>query len=274
LYDRLFTIADPDSAPDFKSVLNPESLIVVHDAFVERSIQNDPPGTRYQFERVGYFTTDMEESTAGRLIFNRTVTLRDSFVKKNVDEGRPIREKPAPKRQTAPTPDRLTALTPKGEQYVKQHGLDRADAALLTRDADTAEYFEDAIDDAANVKQIAKWIINLGTAIRPKDLVSLVALVEDGTISSTGAKEVYAEIAKSGGDPADVVERLGLRQISDSSAIQPIVDEIVANHADKANAYRSGRTGMLGFFVGQVMSKTGGRANPELVKQLVEKSLA
>src|SRR5207253_7428374 len=118
-YDRRFTIADPDSASDFKSVLNPESLVVVPDAFVERSIQNDAPGTRYQFERVGYFTTDTEDSTAGHLVFNRTVTLRDSFIKKNVDEGRPVRQKNEVKPQTAQSPDRLTALSPRGERYVK-----------------------------------------------------------------------------------------------------------------------------------------------------------
>jgi glutaminyl-tRNA synthetase len=84
LYDRLFTVPDPDSVPegqDFTSVLNPASLVVVKGAKVEPSAGNDPPGTRYQFERTGYFMSDPEDSKPGALVFNRTVTLRDSWAK-------------------------------------------------------------------------------------------------------------------------------------------------------------------------------------------------
>jgi Asp-tRNA(Asn)/Glu-tRNA(Gln) amidotransferase B subunit len=77
-----------------------------------------------------------------------------------------------------------------------------------------------------------------------------------------------------GGDPRSIVEARGLAQISDAGAITPIVEEIVRANPDKADAYRGGRTGLLGFFVGQVMSRTGGRANPELVRNLVEQQLA
>ena len=81
-------------------------------------------------------------------------------------------------------------------------------------------------------------------------------------------------MVESGGEPKDVVEKLGLGQISDAGAIAPIVEEIVAANPEKVAAYRGGRAGLLGFFVGQVMSRTGGRANPEMVKTLVEKQLA
>jgi glutaminyl-tRNA synthetase len=81
LYDRLFTIPDPDDVEDFLSVVNPESLTVVHGARIEPSVAKDPVGTRYQFERTAYFISDPVDSTGEKLVFNRTVTLRDSWAK-------------------------------------------------------------------------------------------------------------------------------------------------------------------------------------------------
>ena len=84
LYDRLFTVAEPDATGeegDFTSLLNPDSLIVAGDARVEPSVLSDPPGSRYQFERIGYFVHDASDSTRERPVFNRTVTLRDSWAK-------------------------------------------------------------------------------------------------------------------------------------------------------------------------------------------------
>ena len=81
LYDKLFTIPDPDDVEDFMSVLNPESLTIVPNARIEPSVANDPLGTRYQFERTGYFISDPIDSNTDRLVFNRTVTLRDTWAK-------------------------------------------------------------------------------------------------------------------------------------------------------------------------------------------------
>ena len=81
LYDRLFSVPDPDATDDFMSVLNPESLVIVKGAKIEPSVANDAPGTRYQFERTGYFMSDPIDSKPGGLVFNRTVGLRDSWAK-------------------------------------------------------------------------------------------------------------------------------------------------------------------------------------------------
>jgi glutaminyl-tRNA synthetase len=105
------------------------------------------------------------------------------------------------------------------------------------------------------------------------ELGGLVAMVEDGTITGNAARSVLAEMAESGGDPAAIVERKGLRQISDPEALRPIVSAVIAEFPDRVSAYHGGRTGLLGFFVGQAMSRSGGRANPELVKQLVTEAL-
>jgi glutaminyl-tRNA synthetase len=84
LYDRLFSVPDPDNVPegeDFTANLNPESLVVLRDSLVEPSVRDDPPGTRYQFERQGYFVSDSVDSQPGAVVFNRTVTLRDTWAK-------------------------------------------------------------------------------------------------------------------------------------------------------------------------------------------------
>nr|NIP81968.1 glutamine--tRNA ligase [Gemmatimonadota bacterium]NIQ57570.1 glutamine--tRNA ligase [Gemmatimonadota bacterium]NIU77736.1 glutamine--tRNA ligase [Gammaproteobacteria bacterium]NIX46883.1 glutamine--tRNA ligase [Gemmatimonadota bacterium]NIY11236.1 glutamine--tRNA ligase [Gemmatimonadota bacterium] len=97
----------------------------------------------------------------------------------------------------------------------------------------------------------------------------LVALLEDGTLSSRAGREVLAEMADTGASAGEVVDRKGLRQISDASALEPVVDRVIAAHPDEAADYRAGRTALLGFFMGQVMRETGGKANPELAKELL-----
>jgi Asp-tRNA(Asn)/Glu-tRNA(Gln) amidotransferase B subunit len=106
------------------------------------------------------------------------------------------------------------------------------------------------------------------------DLRRLIQLVEQGTISSSAGKTVLAELTAKGGDPLEIVERLGLRQISDPAELEPVVTAVVAANPDNADAYRAGKSGLLGFFMGQVMGRTGGRANPELAKELLQRTLA
>lgn len=288
LYDRLFRAADPDEGDDFKKNLNADSLVVIANALVEPSLRNDPPGTRYQFERIGFFCTDVVDSTADRLVFNRTVTLRDSWGRisgaQKVDEGRPDRKKPKPV-VVEQGPAKARDLNETARRYVAQHALDEIEADVLSRDPVTARFFETAIANGARPGAIAKWIINelprelKGRALSalpftPGQFAALVELVESGVISGATGKEVLAVLAQEGGAPAEIVERKGLRQISDANELNTIVREIVAAHADKANAYRNGKTGLLGFFVGQVMSRTTGRANPEMVKEIIEKQLS
>ena len=288
LYDRLFTAPDPDEGEDWKANLNPDSLVVMKQALVEPSIRNDPPGSRYQFERVGFFCTDEVDSSADHLVFNRTVTLRDTWAKvsgaQKVDEGRPQRKQPA---TTSParTPAKPRELNETGRRYVSQYALDEIEADVLSRDATTARFFETAVATGANAQSVAKWLVNElpreldgrtvdGLPFTPAQFAALITLVDDGEISSTTAKEVLGIMARDGGAPAQIVAARGLEQISDPAQLTPLVRELVGANADKAKAYRGGKTGLLGFFVGQVMSRTGGRANPELVKNIVEEQLA
>ncbi len=301
LYDRLFTIPDPDGGEgDFKDHLNPASLVVASGALVEPSVGADPPGSRYQFERVGYFCSDSVESKPGALVFNRTVTLRDTWGKarqaapapKRETEGRKKREAAAasaeaPKpRSKTPAPDghRSPELIARCRRYRDSLGLPQEEAEALTRELAIANLFEAALGRGAQPPTVASWVLhelprevgNLPLENLPfggRELGELAGLVEDGTLSTGAARQVLREMVEKGGRPGELVDALGLRQVSDPGALAPVIDEVIAANAAKADEYRGGKTGLLGFFIGQVRQKTGGRANPELVKSLLTERL-
>lgn len=295
LYDRLFTIPDPEAGEeDFKAYLNPESLVTVPDARIEPGVRDDPPGSRYQFERLGYFCSDPVDSRPERLVFNRTATLRDSWARPahggKAGESAPA---PAPKREPRPEPQSATPapeaprtpeLQERRARYAAELEIPAEEAEILTRDLSTADLFEAALGSGAAPRAVANWTIHelpreIGGRTRAnlpfggRELGALVALVEDGTLSSSAGREVLAELAERGGNPAGIVERRGLRQVSDPAALRPVVEEVVAANAPKVEEYRGGKTGLLGFFVGQAMRRAGGRANPEVVRELLQQRL-
>jgi glutaminyl-tRNA synthetase len=309
LYDRLFRVPDPDAeAADagepFTAFLNPDSLVKV-EARIEPAVAGDEPGSRYQFERLGYFMSDVEDTAGERLVFNRIVTLRDTWAKRakaagaggaevgatgascaesdearspelTAEEHRRLRE--------AAAPERSAELESRRRRFEEELGVDPEDAELLTRERATADFFEAALGGGGSPQRVASWVVNeLPREIGDRPLANLsfggqafgelVALLEDGTLSSSTAREVLAEMVGSGASPAEVVDRKGLRQISDAAALEPIIDRILEAHPDKAEAYRGGREALLGFFMGQVMRETGGKANPELAKAELRRRL-
>ncbi|HET7232724.1 MAG TPA: glutamine--tRNA ligase/YqeY domain fusion protein [Longimicrobium sp.] len=299
LYDRLFTVADPDAQEgDFKEYLNPGSLVVINDAVIEPSVRGDAPGSRYQFERIGYFCSDLVESTAEALVFNRTVTLRDTWAKtaekapaqtkKPKQEKGPKAEpsadaKPRTKAPAYDTP-RSPELEAHRERFAAQHDLPDEELDGVTRELTVALMFDDAVKAGATAKAAANWLIHelpreIGSRTIDNlpfsggELGELAVLVEDGTLSTSAARQVLGAMVNEGGHPREIVERLGLRQVSDEALVAPAVDEVIAANAAKAAEYRGGKTGLLGFFVGQVMRSTGGKANPELVNRLVRERL-
>ena len=296
LYDRLFSVADPEAGDgDFKEHLNPESLVVVQGARIEPGVRDDAPGSRYQFERTGYFCSDLVDSSPEHLVFNRTVTLRDTWGKTAQPASAPAEKKAAPRKpagdakpkertaapQVARTPEMETARA----RYESELGLAPVEADLLTRDPGFAELFEGTVGLGAAPKAVANWIVNVlllelkerginEIAFGPAQLAEVVRMVEDGTISTAAGRTVVAELTRDGGDPAAIVERRGLRQVSDESALLPAVEQVIAANAGKVAEYRGGKTGLIGFFVGQVMRATGGTANAERVRELLERRLA
>jgi glutaminyl-tRNA synthetase len=300
LYDRLFTSPEPESGEDgdVTRFLNPESLVVRDGARIEPSVANDPAGSHYQFERLGYFVSDAVDSKPGALVYNRTVTLRDTWKRiaagESADvEGRPKRERPAPDRTAAPPPRERTRDPREESKYrslLEVYGLGDDEASILARDDATAAFFEAAFrewagpDRATAGRPLANWIINelpreLGgrpldaLPFGPRELAGLVELTAAGSLNSSAAREVLAEMARAGGEPAALMDRLGLSQISDEAALGPVVDAVLEAHASRVADYRKGRTGLIGFFMGQVMARSGGRANPGIAKRLLLEKL-
>ena len=109
--------------------------------------------------------------------------------------------------------------------------------------------------------------------LRPEGLAELIGLIERGTISGKIAKDLLPELLAAGGSPQALVEAKGLTQISDSAQLNAIIDELLSAHPEELTQYRSGKTKLQGFFVGQLMKKTGGRADPKLANQLLVQKL-
>ncbi len=170
----------------------------------------------------------------------------------------------------------------KRHRYAEQLGLSVYDARVLTDERPMAEYFEAAVAAGADPKGAANWItgdiaahVNANRLdynalpLRPQQLAELVQLIEGGTISGKIAKEILPELLEQGGSPAAIVEERGLGMISDPAALTAIVAELLAAHPQEVEAYRGGKTKLQGFFVGQLMQRTGGKADPKLANQIL-----
>ena len=297
LYDRLFSVPDPQGEPDrdYRELLNPKSLETVKGR-VEPSLGAARPGDRFQFERLGYFCVD-PDATEDALVFNRIVTLRDSWLKivQRGDGSAPTRSRrtqaapksagQVPAERKSPAQAEMTAAQhSRMEHYRDRLGLATGDASLLASDDSLAGFFEEAVRAHDNAKSVANWIINelrphlkdrplKSLPLAPAALAELVALIDGQAISGNAAKQVFAEMMQEGGRPTEIVERLGLRQVADAGQLDPVVDAVIAANPDNVALYRQGKTNLLGFFVGQVMKSTNGKANPRLVNELLRAKL-
>ncbi len=172
------------------------------------------------------------------------------------------------------------------ERFAARLGLSDYDADVLTAERDVADYFEAAVAAGADPKKAANWVQTelmrelhqSGTApaacgFTPDKLAALIKLIDDGVISGKIAKQIFPELFAGGLDPAVYVKDKGLAQISDTSALEAAVDAVIAANPAEAEAYRGGKTKLMGFFVGQIMKATKGQANPGLVNELLRKKL-
>ena len=171
-------------------------------------------------------------------------------------------------------------------RFVEQFGLRPYDADVLTQNCAVAEYFERAAAACGDPRQAANWIMgDVAAALKADDreiadspvsaesLGELIRLITDGTISGKIAKEVFAKMYATGDAAATIVEREGLKQISDSGALAAIVDQVVAANPKQVEQYRSGKTTVIGFLVGQVMKASRGQANPQAANDLLREKL-
>jgi len=300
LYDRLFTSPRPeDGGGDFLHQLDPRSLEIVRGARLEASLAGAAIGSRWQLERVGYFAVD-DDARPGALVLNRIVTLRDSYADKKAEapaepapergerkdnanakaKTRPRSKSPAEYRAEARARDPELAAA-----HARASALVSADSAdLLTGDLATARLFL-AVAERARPETAAKWIINelpraLGDApggpggatieqIAAAELGALLAAVDDGSLPISSAKAMLTALVRTGKPFAELRAAAAAAPVADLGAA---IDAVIAANPDKAAQYKAGKTGLLGFFVGQVMKSTPG-ADAAAVNQVLRERL-
>ncbi|TVP51645.1 MAG: glutamine--tRNA ligase/YqeY domain fusion protein, partial [Gemmatimonadales bacterium] len=327
LYDRLFRVPDPDQAaaaaaaaageaggeagsepgdagadggaPDFRRFLHAESLETVVDALIEPWATQADPDTRFQFERLGYFWRDPEDGRGERPVFNRIVTLRDSWARVSAETSGTASPAASPAGDAASRigpaghpPELPPEVKARARALGKEFGIGEVDAGILARDPRDEAFYRAAVaawdgpvDTDAGAGALANWFIHSLPPLRdgrelaalpfgPEEFAALVALVECGTLSSRGGTAVLEVLVREGGDPAEITRRMDLAQVSDDDALLPEVRGVVADHPDKAEAWRGGKSGLMGFFMGQLMRRTGGKADPERARTLLESELS
>jgi len=188
--------------------------------------------------------------------------------------------------------DAITAELPelpeaRRRRFSEQYGLSQYDADLLTASRELADYFEQAAEACGDAKLAANWVMGELAAALNRDgkeladspvsaamLGQMLQRIGDKTISGKIAKQVFEAMWRDEGDADQIIEAKGLKQITDSGAIEKVVDEVIAANPGQAEQFRAGKAKLLGFFVGQVMQRTKGKANPQQVNELLRSKLS
>ena len=355
LYDRLFSVPNPEADDErpFTAFLNPASLVEV-DAVVEPWLATQPAGGRYQFERLGYFYADPTTSADGAPVFNRIVTLRDSWTRGHntaVDASArrsttppstaspsvaspsvasPSAAPPSDTQPAAPpTPGPGAAVQAGGASGATRHGggetdRDRArsadpalasryealrtsgvvgddEAELLAASHTALDTFEAMTAAGASGASAARWLtqdvprearergldgVDLTPAgVGPLELAALACRVDDGTVTTTAAREILAALLDAreatpapDGDAAAarvdaVIDARGLRAIRDDGALDALIADVLARHPAEVARFREGKVSLLGFFVGQVVRASGGAADAGAVRERLARQL-
>ncbi len=172
-------------------------------------------------------------------------------------------------------------------RFIEQLGLSEKDAKVLTSDRDMADYYETVQDQIDDAKMAANWLLGDVSAFNNKaniefkdcpvsaeQLIGLLKRIKDNTISGKIAKEIFEAMYQGEGDADTIIDKKGLKQITDSGAIETIIDDVIANNPGQVAEFQSGKEKLMGFFVGQVMKASKGKANPGQVNQLLKKKLS
>ena len=174
----------------------------------------------------------------------------------------------------------------KADRYITNFELTPYDASVLVMERENSDFYDAVVANGANPKKAANWITveffsrlnkaDIGiydSKITPENLALLLKMIDDEVISGKIAKQVFEEMFNNGANPKSIVESKGLVQITDEGEIHKIVQEVLSENSSKVEEYRSGKDKLFGFFVGSVMKKTGGKANPKLVNDILQKEL-
>jgi len=176
---------------------------------------------------------------------------------------------------------------PKEARFASAYGLPREDARVLTATRQLADYFEEAVRLFPQPRQVANWVVTEllkerrrdgevldPLRVSPESLARMLFLIEAGLISGKIGKLVLEEMLNTGKDPRAVVQEKGWVQIQDTSELDRVIDDVLSAHPEEAEAFRAGKEKVIGFLMGQVMKRTGGKANPQLARDIMRKKLA
>ncbi len=287
IYDRLFNHERPDAGEeDFLTHVNPNALTVVR-AMVEPMLGNANAGERYQFEREGYFFVDLLDSKPGAPVYNRTVALKDSWAKQTAVAPAASAAPTATVRQERPEPvrapenrARTPAATAAFDRYVLL-GLSGPDAAVLADDEALGALFDEARHGFEDAKAVANLVMNDVAALRKvhgfraagREIGRVAQLLDVGHITSRTAKDLLMVLATEGGDAAAIVKARGWAVVNDRGAVEAAARTVLADHPTEVAAFCAGKASLLGFFVGKVMKATGGKAQPQVVQEIVRSML-
>ena len=333
LYDRLFATEDPDGAEgDFLTNLNPTSLEVVRGARLEPAaareaaaawrywiehgedartgepalVSADQEFGRLQFERQGYFALDID-SLGDALVFNRVVTLRDTWGKL---QEKAVESSIVPKAESLPTQvssplravaakasdetpcggtcssgdDRSSDETRAARERLVAGGVPPREAEIIAGLEGLPAFFEAALGVHNNARSVAKWVVNeVRRELKTRSLAafpfggdglgSLVKMVDDGVISATAGKEVLAAMLAGEGEAASIVKARGLAETASEEELHAMVDEVLRTNAEKVSEYRAGKVGLMGFFVGLVMRAAQGKVSAPVVSAWLKEKL-
>jgi len=171
-------------------------------------------------------------------------------------------------------------------RFMQQYGLPEYDAQVLTATKQLASYYEAVVADGAQPKKASNWIMSEVLAkiddpetidsfiVKPKDLATLLKRIDDATISGKIAKTVFEEMLATGKNPDTIINDKGLRQVTDTGAIESIIDEVIKNNPKSVEDYKNGKDKALKFLIGQVMKESKGKANPQMVNDILMKKLS
>jgi aspartyl-tRNA(Asn)/glutamyl-tRNA(Gln) amidotransferase subunit B len=174
----------------------------------------------------------------------------------------------------------------KAARYVSEFGMSEYNASVITATKEMAKFFEDMMEEGISAKNAITWLsvelqgrlkgeLNItNSPVNAKKLATIVKRIEDKTISGKAAKEVLDYLMENDEDVDVTIEKLGLKQVSDTGAIEAMVDEVLSANSDKVEQYKAGKDKLFGFFVGQVMKASKGSANPQAVNEILKQKLS
>jgi len=293
LYDRLFSVDQPGANDtNLLDQLNPASLTRVTQAKLEPALARLSAQTRVQFERKGYFFTDPIDHSQSAPVFNRIISLKDTWKRiKTGGVATPIAPKIKKKRIMKRVLDANEVREGKSAKLAERFdaylalGLNVETAHLITGSEHLCSVFDDARAVHDNASSLSNWMTNEVMAVLKSRLITdlnmdganlgrLVKMVDDAHISSRTAKQVFSQIIETGEDPVMVVKRDGLQQISDPNVLGVIVDTVLTDHQTVVDDYKSGNTRRRGMLIGLVMKASKGLANPQVLDKVLNDKLS